>query len=147
MAIQTHNWAAGEVVSAANLNTYLRDNIADLNSRLAGVTYIVTGTYTGDGSTGQAVTGLGYTPKYLKIWNSVTTASAVGLLYETTDSMVDNNASGIAHFHLNAGGHDMTSKTIVSLDSDGFTVSDAASDDHPNKNGQEYEYMAICVAS
>jgi hypothetical protein len=32
---------------------------------------------------------------------------------------------------------------IISLDTDGFTVDDAGTDDHPNRLNQLYNYMAI----
>ena len=138
MAIQTHNWAVGEVVTAANMNTYLRDNIADIDTRMV---IIDTGTYTGDTGTTQTITGVGFTPKSLVIYNSYTAASTSGSMWKTTDSMVDNTSSGMCYKLNEAGNPSFQVDMIRSFTADGFVVGDVAG--APNVNGVTYEYIAI----
>ena len=102
-----------------------------------------TGTYTGDGSTDQGITGVGFQPKYVKIWTRDTTDGNTIKVFETTDTIVDDHASGLACQHVAAGGHKVTANAIISLDGDGFSVDDAGSDGHPNTNGQTYNYMCL----
>ena len=141
MAIQSHTWLVGAVIEAAQLNTYLRDNISDLDSRIFEAK---TGTYQGDGATSQAITGVGFQVIYVKIWNQVTAAGAQES-FETTTEIVADNASGGAYTDENvpAGGHAFAINAIISLGADGFTVDDAGSDEHPNKNGITYNYYAV----
>ena len=106
------------------------------------------GTYTGDGSTSKAITGTGFTVKFVEIWTEVTTTGGASLgeyglsktmadwdddageLLTMTNRDVSNNWSAIDN-HINA------------LGSDGFTVDDDGADTHPNKNGQVYFWRAI----
>lgn len=103
---------------------------------------VYTGSYTGDGSTTQAITGVGFQPKYLKIWERETVDTTALLQWETTDTIVDDNASGGAIWDL---GNQLQFKTnrIVSLDTDGFTVDDGGSDLGPNKSGDVYNYICF----
>ena len=103
-----------------------------------------TGSYTGDGATSQAITGIGFQPKYLRIWERLTSAGA-GALFETTDTIVDDNAAGGAIEVVTAWGNGVrfVINAIISLDSDGFSVDDAGSDSHPNKNSTVYNYLAM----
>ena len=140
MAISTHNWAVGEVVTAANMNTYLRDNIADLESRKV---VIKTGTYTGDTGTTQAVTGVGFEPIYLKIWEAPASGNGSNMA-ETTDSYVDNDADGLAQYTNHDATENKAQNDIIrSLDADGFTVGDQGGLQGFNSNGIIYEYMAL----
>ena len=138
MSIATHTYVVGEIFTASTANTYIRDNIADLDSRIF---ESKTGTYDGNGSTSQGITGIGFEPKFAKIWWRKTVAG-VTYSYETTDTMIDDNASGMAFSDRNVpgSGHAMFTDRIISLDADGFTVDDAGSDEHPNKNGETYNY-------
>ena len=108
------------------------------------VARMYTGSYTGDGATSQASTGIGFQPKYLRIWERLTSAGA-GALFETTDTIVDDNAAGGAIEVVTAWGNGVrfVINAIISLDSDGFSVDDAGSDSHPNKNSTVYNYMAM----
>lgn len=103
---------------------------------------IKTGTYTGDGTTAGAVTGIGFSPKYLRIWPRTTGAAVHVLIFETTPDIIDDHASG-ATIIVQSGGIQMFANKIISLDADGFTVDDEDFDDHPNKDGQVYNYLAI----
>jgi len=108
--------------------------------------YIRTGTYTGDGTISQAITGIGFQPKYVKIWPRQTVDTTELITYETTAEIMDDNASGgaIAAFTAAANYSDaFYANRIISLDADGFTVDDAAGDYDPNKNGQVYNYLAL----
>jgi hypothetical protein len=140
MAIQAHTWQVGEVVTAANMNTYLRDNIADLDSRIFEAK---TGTYQGNGSTSQGITGIGFRPIYVRIWEY--SVSGTVETYETTTDMVADHASGGAFTDqgVPGGAHHFITSRIISLDADGFTVDDGGTDEHPNENGQTYNYFAV----
>jgi hypothetical protein len=132
-------------ISASDaLKSVTAQSIADLNS----AAQIKTGTYTGDGATSQAITGVGFAPKYVRIWARFTSENSTGAqMVETTDTMVDDNASGYAYSvfstTLNAANVGGYTNRIIALGADGFTVDDAALDAHPNKNAQVYNYMAI----
>jgi hypothetical protein len=121
------------VVTPGNLATFCRIN---------------TGSYTGDGETSQGITGIGFTPKYVKIWKRETTEVNGALCWETTTDIIDDNASGLVFGVFGGGsGADASASTridrIISLDSDGFTVDDDAADTAPNKDGEVYNYLAL----
>ncbi len=105
-----------------------------------------TGSYTGDGGVSQGITGIGFQPTWVWITQRVTTQAASedkGILF-TTDVIIDDsasfqsinfdNGSGLPEYHLGV---------INSLDADGFTVDDSATDAHPNKSSQVYNYIAV----
>jgi hypothetical protein len=105
-----------------------------------------TGTYTGDGSTSQGITGLGFQPKYVKIWFRTTSNGTDMESYDTTDTIVDDNASGGAIRTERSGdnsNYDFRTNAIISLNADGFTVDDAGGNSHPNKSGQIYNFVAF----
>lgn len=93
---------------------------------------VATGTYTGDGATSQMITGVGFQPKYVKIWAHLTNVSSHEKLDQTwgTNAFVPDTPA-------------FADNQIISLDSDGFTVDDAGADAHPNKNGTVYDYLAL----
>ena len=101
------------------------------------------GSFTGDGTTSMPITGVGFKPKYLKIWTRVTVDGTNITAFETTDVILDDNAAGGAYKILGAGVHSFETNHIKSLDVDGFTVSDNGADNHPNKLNQVYNYFAI----
>ena len=103
----------------------------------------VTGEYTGDGTTSQTITDIGIKPKFLWIWGRETVDDTAMTSFVTTDTIVDDNAAGGAFKILGAGTHSFETDKILSLDSDGFTVDDDGIDNHPNKSGIVYNYMAI----
>ena len=98
---------------------------------------IKTGTYTGDGSTSQAITGIGFQPKMVTIWIYSLTEGNTGQLTKidqfATDMAID--AWGTPHF--------IRDNRLISLDADGFTVDDDGTDDFPNTNGATYAYIAF----
>jgi hypothetical protein len=58
---------------------------------------------------------------------------------ETTDTIIDDNASGGANSPLNT----FVTDAIIALGADGFTVDDGGSDGHPNANGIVYNYLCL----
>jgi len=107
---------------------------------------IKTGTYTGDGTTSQAISSVGFTPKYVRIWPQETVDGSPANVYVTTDTIVDDSGSGMAIWHNDDGGggvkHESATDAIISLDFDGFTVDDAGVDSDPNASGVTYNYLA-----
>jgi len=103
------------------------------------ISRIETGTYTGDGTTAQAITGVGFRPMYVVVWPHETTATQVGHSYKS-DTM---EAALCVDVDLYGNTWKGASDRIISLDADGFTVDDAGADQHPNKLNQLYDYMAL----
>ena len=105
-----------------------------------------TGTYVGDGADapGLAITGLGFSPNYVQISEEETVSGEAIEIFETTDKIIDDIAGGMANIHRPASTppHATIEKRIISLDIDGFTVSDDGANEHPNKAGVTYNYRA-----
>ena len=101
---------------------------------------IKTGTYTGDGSTGQAITGVGFRPKWLAVMRHPDTGGAFGFLFYKMDQ-----SWGAWSINQHAQDSDWvyTDNRLISLDADGFTVGDVNTDVDPNKNGEVYDYIAF----
>ena len=99
---------------------------------------IKTGTYTGDGSTGQAITGIGFQPKKTSIRPHLTSGAGNEEFVKT-----DQHTNDLCFHHKASGPHEDLADRINSLDSDGFTVEDAGSDQHPNKNAQVYDFLCL----
>ena len=139
MAVASKTWSVGEVVTAANMNTYVRDNDADLQANKLN---IKTGNYAGTTGDPQAVTGVGFEPTFLKIWKEVTDGND-SISWETTDDLIDNDVDGLAAVISKSGGVlvlRMLDGNIKSLDADGFTVSATA-----NTTGDTYSFYALGV--
>lgn len=109
------------------------------------VARIKTGTYTGDGATSQAITGVGFKPKYVRLWERTTTDGSGIWFGETTEQIIDDNAAGgsISYEATWSNAGQFRTNEIISLDTDGFTVDDDGADAHPNKNSSTYSYIAI----
>ncbi|MFH2074243.1 MAG: hypothetical protein ABIJ57_02675 [Pseudomonadota bacterium] len=121
-------------------STALDDHLDGINTALASNCRIATGTYTGDGSTGQAITGVGFAPKYLKIWK-LGADGAGAVIFEKSDT---SGWGTLAVKHANiALVISNADNAIISLDADGFTVDDAGSDQNPNANGETYHFLAL----
>lgn len=98
---------------------------------------IKTGEYTGDGSTSQAITGIGFRPKAVFITSNPLTDGEVTEVHFKTDQMEDN--------------YDTMFKTtvyekdnrVITLDSDGFTIDDDGQNLHPNMVNRAYTYLAL----
>ncbi len=138
--VNNDNWS-GTDLSVANGGTGASSFVA------AQLCSIKTGSYTGDGTTSKAITGVGFTPKYVKIWPRITTNAASSFSYETTPEIIDDNASGgaICQTTNNAdpGAPFFFANAIIALGADGFTVDDGGVDDPPNKNGTVYNYLCL----
>lgn len=100
---------------------------------------VKTGTYTGDDTTGQAITGVGFQPKYVTIWLHPT-AEASDQRYEKLDQSWGDYAS--THW-VSVDSPKFFDNRFNSLDADGFTVDDDGLNYAPNANGVTYDYMAL----
>ena len=102
---------------------------------------VKTGSYTGDGTTSNGITGVGFQPKIVWIWTHPSSETAQTEVFKCDQSWGD-----YAFYHINSNLVSLDNR-IKSLDSDGFTVSDDepayGSEQHPNKNGTTYDYLAI----
>jgi len=99
-----------------------------------------TGTYTGDGTTSQAITGIGFLPRSLWVTNVETVNGAKVNIFQTnTDVMGGNVAGGVVVIDTGR----FETDRIISLDADGFTVDANGMDSDPNTNGQLYTYRAL----
>ena len=103
---------------------------------------IATGTYTGDDSTSQAITGIGFPPKYVRIWIRLTVENSAEEIFETTDTIVDDNASG-GTVRDRAADVNFKINQIIALGADGFTVDDGGTNGNPNTAGTVYNYLAL----
>lgn len=97
--------------------------------------------YTGNGSTSKGITGVGFTPKYVKIIYYFGDGGA-SVIVETTTELMARDAQGMA-LYSDPSSFMTYDNRIITLDADGFTVSDDGSDAHPNKNGATYD--CICL--
>jgi len=108
---------------------------------------IATGSYTGDGATSQAITGVGFTVKFVYITRRLTADNTFFGITEviwTSDVIVDDNAAGYAvSMEDSAGAVKGETNAIIALGSDGFTVDDAGGDADPNASSVVYNYVAI----
>jgi len=101
---------------------------------------IKTGEYTGDGTTSHAITGIGFRPKYVRIWPFLSDGEAIAI-HETTDNFEGGISRAVEIISI--GGVIVRHNRIISLDADGFTVSDAGANIWPNANGVLYSYLAL----
>ena len=140
MAVASKTYSVGEVLTAATMNTYVRDNFSDVESNYL---KFYSGSYTGDGATSQAITGVGFTPLLVHIVKK-TTDTNTAEEYWTMDTIMDDDADGGAIFHSNGDGFPyFYDNCIISLDADGFTVDDAGADNSPNANGLVYNFWCL----
>ena len=93
--------------------------------------------YTGDGSTSQAITGVGFAVKGILLsQNTGAGARAVREVLFTSTGMIDNFGGGASYSFPD---QTMVSSAIIALGSDGFTVDDNGADSDPNSNGATYD--------
>lgn len=128
----------GHGVKADTLNRQMMVEHLEDGTHTGPVCRIKTGTYTGDGTEGQAIAGVGFRPKYIKIWIHIT-AEVTHNIYEK----LDQTWGDYCVRHEAGGGHDNLDNRINSLDADGFTVDDDGNDEQPNNNTQVYDYLAL----
>lgn len=96
---------------------------------------IQTGTYTGDGSTSQAITGIGFKPKYVASYRVIAS--------EATIYPFEKLADFSGEFSVLVGPTSTRDNRLISLDDNGFTVDDDGGDGDPNANGVTYAYIAL----
>ena len=110
---------------------------------------IATGTYTGDGESTQAITGVGFLPQYLRIDrrfdDAQTVGQSVGANVQTYTTVINDNAAG-----MGITGNDATQAywtytldCIKSLDADGFTIGNGGTGVNPNVNTVQYNFYAL----
>lgn len=123
------------------LKTATAQAIADLAT---GGAQIATGTYTGDGSTGQAITGVGFQPKFLLIirGSGSTPLSLDGDVAFAIDAQLSEDGRSVI-WNSSGSRFDRDTDAITALGADGFTVDDDGADRSPNANGYTYTYVAI----
>tara|TARA_Y100000310_G_scaffold126272_3_gene125067 strand:+ start:19497 stop:20195 length:699 start_codon:yes stop_codon:yes gene_type:complete len=97
--------------------------------------HVKVGSYTGDGTTSQGITGVGFAPSAVFVVLNQTGGFASETWYRT--SGMDQST------RLDTGLFDAATDRIVSFDSDGFTVSDNSADHNPNTNSAAYRYLAL----
>ena len=117
---------------------------SDLEFAAPTTSAVAAGTYTGDGATSLAITGLGFTPKWVKVWHLTASGHQV-YATETTASIMattSDKRSVLTHSG-NVNETSLVDNAIIALGSGSFTVDDAGTDSHPNKNGETYHYLAI----
>ena len=127
--------------------TNVKATAADIETYI-GAAKIATGTYTGDGSTSQAITGVGFTVKWVWITERKTADGdlfAIKQLVFTSDRIITDTSGNDASITIITGSGDVriADGAIIALGSDGFTVDDAGGDADPNQNGVVYNYMAL----
>ena len=117
--------------------TYDGDTVAIAGTTIA---RIATGTYTGDGATSQAVSGVGFEPKWVRIFERSTSNGAGIWIGETTDTIVDDNAAGgsVSYEATWTAGGQFRDKGIIRLGTDGFTGDDDSAEGTPNKKHKGY---------
>ena len=136
MAVASKTYVVGEVLTAGTMNTFVRDNLADLQ---ANKTVMKAGTYTGDGTTSQEITGIGFTPLFVFLWNNTADGNPV-TIYCTTAEFLAQDPDGLA-VQLITAGVTAQDNSIIAFGSGSFTVDDRGSDNHPNKDTEVYYYI------
>lgn len=92
------------------------------------------GTYTGDAAASKAITGVGFQPKVVVVWEKVTNkAFIVKSNQDTTKAFVITHAAGTLY----------VDDIIISLDADGFTVGDGSGSANYANEAQAYSYIAF----
>jgi len=123
----------------------LKDNLVEANLKdgvtIGGdpITKIATGTYTGDGTTAKAITGVGFQPKVVWISNIllVDDQNIMGVMWK----VLGQHTTTFADMHNNAG--DKSYDRKITIDADGFTVDDDDADQDPNTNAEVYYYICL----
>lgn len=132
---------AGSLIDAIKVSVNAAGVLTTTITGQAASARFATGTYSGDGTESQAITGVGFQVVYLIIVERET-ADAQGMtVIWTTDTIIDDNAAGMAVRVTTAATSAINA--IIALGADGFTVDDNAVDDDPNKNGVTYNYIAF----
>ena len=144
----TDGWKVGSIwADVTNDNIYMCVDITDTAAvwLLLGGTgaRIATGSYTGDGETSQAITGIGFQVKWVYISERRVAdgAAAISQVIMASDVIVDDHASGLAI--TNYTQTNWIEDRIIALGADGFTVDDGGSDQDPNQDTVTYNFLCI----
>jgi len=119
-----------------NLKNTLAHKHDGVDSSKEQMCHIKVGTYTGDGGSAgaaQAITGVGFEPQAVIV--SSAADNSTKSVFMRFDGLAANYCIDISLGYLQQFG-------INSLDADGFTVDDLATDQYPNKNGHGFAYLA-----
>ena len=151
-SLQSLFTAEGDIVYASGANTpaklakgsdnhvlTMNGNVPNWEAAAAGGDTVVTGSYSGDNSTSQVISGLGITPKYVRIWVRDTSPGAVRV-WETTAEILDDHGDKMS---VEASAWQLETNRIIAFGAGSFTVDDNGSNDHPNDSPTTYNYMAI----
>jgi hypothetical protein len=132
-------WTGSPTSSVINVGSYSYVNsnsmIAYCFSEVSGVSKF--STYTGTGSSGKAITGLGFRPGFLMIKETSSTGNW---------AIVDGTRSPFGevtgdYLYVNLSQAEGGGSAPLQFDSDGFTINSGDSD--TNSSGQTYVYMAF----
>lgn len=126
----------GHGTKADTLNRQMMVEHLESGVHVAEMCRIKTGSYTGDGSIDQGITGVGFQPKFVKIWIKATGAGNQGW------EKLDQGWTTYAYFIASNDYIDIDD-AVISLDADGFSVDDAGTDEHPNHDTELYSYLAL----
>lgn len=98
--------------------------------------HIKVGSYTGDGTVDQGISGVGFEPQMVLVTSATdTSAKSAFLKFDGIDTTYSIDiATGM-----------VIANAIISLDSDGFSVSDSAADAHPNKAAGSHGYVYLAL--
>ena len=101
-----------------------------------GTTMFATGSYTGNAAPTQAITGIGFQPRYVQIWDTVDASG--------TDSFFKSELDGLnARYMTTVPSSRYLTDFIISLDADGFTIGDGTTDSNRiNTNLRVYRFVA-----
>ena len=106
-----------------------------------------TGSYTGDGTTSQQInlTNTALIVKYVKIWQRKTTDNTNANMAETTDTIIDDIATGASYYHNNNidNEHRVMDNQIIDIGTGYFTVDDDGNNEFPNASGEVYNYLVL----
>lgn len=128
-------WTTGEVVTAAQMNSDVRDNTQHLFDTRAESS---SGSYTGDGS-GSRTISLPFTP----LWVIVSSQSSDAERPSAFSGLgTGSNPVGLNVDNTGGASGSVTSSTRPELTSGGFIVSGSASSTL-NQSGEVYDYLAI----
>jgi len=101
------------------------------------------GSYTGDGAAERKIGGLPFKPVYVRVFRKDPGLGAANPAVDDTHvtEAVEGLAGGMAHGEDTSGRY--YPDRIIRFEADGFVVGDRGVDKAPNKDGEEYVYIAL----
>ena len=141
-----HGNTLGQGVDDHHAESHQAQHLSGGGDVIAGMCRIATGSYTGNGTLSQAITGLGFQPKWIDIVERLATVDLTtgndSQLF-TSDVIIDDLAAGAAWQDVAASSPTLGGSAIIAFGADGFTVDDNGTDRHPNEDGTVYNFMAL----